>query len=125
MARRRNSDLLYVGIKHTVLALDRATGAELWRTKLEKIRFRTNDFVGLMLDGDDLFATCGGELFCLDASTGAERWRNPLQKLGTGVVSLLAPPSDRGTPVSSSPPMTVAETLRQSAQQRSAASGGV
>jgi len=122
MARRCAPDRIYVAIKHTVLALDRSTGAELWRTKLEKIRFRTNDFVGLVLEGDDLFASCGGELFCLDAHTGTPRWRNRLPKLGTGVMSIVAQPAAGEAPTTSPSP-TVAEVLRQSAQQRSAAAG--
>lgn len=124
MARRRSPELLYVGIKHTVLALDRATGAEVWRTKLEKIRLRVNDFVGLSLDGDDLFATCGGELFCLDAKTGAVKWHNPLRKLGVGVVSVLPASSATPTPAISSPPPTVAQALLEAQQRRHAATGG-
>ena len=53
-----------------MLALDRATGAEVWRTKLPRVRLRMSDFVGLAQDGDAVFATHSGEVFCLDAATG-------------------------------------------------------
>ena len=44
MARRRGG-VLFVGIKGHVVALDRATGGELWRTKLEGVRMKIHDFV--------------------------------------------------------------------------------
>ena len=61
-----NRDTIYVGIRGTVLALDRATGSEAWRADL-----KGSDFVNLVLDGDRvLAATKGEEFFCLDAVTG-------------------------------------------------------
>jgi|SRR5690606_28337469 glucose dehydrogenase len=119
MARRRQQGLVYVGVKNTVLALDRATGVEVWRTKLPKVRFKMNDFVGLAQDGDALFATFSGEVFCLDAATGAVRWHNSLPKLGVGVVSVLpaASPADR-TP-EASPTPSVAQILAARRQSSS------
>ncbi len=122
MARRRAKAVLYVGIKHHVIAIDRATGAELWRVKLEGLRFKSHDFVGLHLAGEELYATCNGELFCLDAGTGTIRWHNQFKGLGTGVVSVLTElPSDGGQTRDPSPPTTVAEELQRRAQQRQAA----
>ncbi len=112
---------MYVGIKHHVIAIDRATGTELWRVKLQGMRMRAHDFVGLHLDGDDLFATCNGELFCLDPAAGAVRWHNQLTGLGTGVVSILTPPDAPDRSAEQSPSMTVAEELHRRAQQRQAA----
>jgi outer membrane protein assembly factor BamB len=74
---------LYIGIHGAVLALDGATGQELWRTLL-----KGSDFVNVVLDGGDLLAATHGELFCLDPSTGSIRWRNPLKGLGWGLVSI-------------------------------------
>ncbi len=76
------SSLVYIGIGGKVLALDRATGQELWRTALR------GDFVNVALQDGDLFASAAGELFCLDAATGHIRWQNPLKGLGRGLVSI-------------------------------------
>jgi glucose dehydrogenase len=118
MARRRQQELVYIGVKNSVLALDRATGVEVWRTKLPKVRFKVSDFVGLAQDGDALFATFSGEVFCLDAATGAVRWHNSLPKLGVGVVSVLPAASSTARVPEASPPPSVAQILaarRQSA----------
>jgi outer membrane protein assembly factor BamB len=79
----RNS--VFAAIAGQVVALDRATGAELWRTRL-----RLSGGVSLIGDG------------CLDPATGAILWRNPLRGLGVGPVALWAPiteaPRESGTP---------------------------
>ena len=78
-------DFLFVGIKGHAMALDRATGAERWKTKL-----RGGDFVHLVTDGQRLYATTQGEVFCVDGATGSVLWRNPLKGMGLGLASLLA-----------------------------------
>ena len=83
---RTLNQLVFIGIKGTALALDRATGRELWRTDL-----KGSDFVNMVLDGGDLFATTHGEIFCLDPVTGRIRWNNPLKGLGWGLVTIAAP----------------------------------
>ena len=45
------SSLIYIGIAGTVVALDRATGAEVWRSDL-----KGNDFVNVALQDGDLYA---------------------------------------------------------------------
>ncbi|HEX3356889.1 MAG TPA: PQQ-binding-like beta-propeller repeat protein, partial [Tepidisphaeraceae bacterium] len=75
--------LLYLGIKGTVIALDRRTGAEQWRTPLKGM-----EFVNLSLDDDSLFATARGEVFCLDPRTGRILWNNPLKGLGWGLITI-------------------------------------
>jgi outer membrane protein assembly factor BamB len=80
------SNLLYLGVRGTVLALDRATGQEVWRTRLKGA-----DFVNVALVDGDLYAAARGELFCLDCTTGELRWQNPLKGLGLGLVSIAAP----------------------------------
>jgi outer membrane protein assembly factor BamB len=77
------SNLLYIGINGTAIALDRATGQEAWRTPL-----KGSDFVNVALVDGDLYATTRGELFCLDAATGSIRWKNPLTGLGLGLISI-------------------------------------
>ncbi len=84
---------LFIGIKGTVLAIDRATGQEIWRANL-----KGGDFVNLVLEENGLYAATHGELFCLDAATGNIRWHNPLKGLGWGLVTI-APAENQQTVV--------------------------
>jgi outer membrane protein assembly factor BamB len=77
------SSLLFIGVKGTVLALDRATGKQVWSTKL-----KGSDFVNVARDDGDLYATNKGEIFCLDPATGQIRWSNPLKGYGWGLISI-------------------------------------
>ena len=79
---------IYLGIKGAVIALNRATGEELWRTTL-----KGGDFVNVILDGNQLYATTRGEIFCLDTKTGEPRWHNELKGLGLGLglISIATP----------------------------------
>jgi outer membrane protein assembly factor BamB len=77
--------LLLSGIKGHVIALDKATGSERWRTRLKGAQF-----VHLVTDGNVVFASTSGEVFALDAATGTILWNNPLKTMGLGLVSLLA-----------------------------------
>lgn len=76
-------DMILVGIGGYAVALDRATGSEVWRTKL-----RGSDFVNVALDGRDVFASTRGRLYCLDAATGTIKWENELKGLGLGLVGI-------------------------------------
>ena len=87
MARARLS-LLYVGIKTHVIAFDRKSGAEVWRSPLP-IKYKSSaSLVNVVRDAEGLFATCAGEVFALDPRTGAVLWREPLKGLGTGLVTM-------------------------------------
>ena len=77
------SEALIIGIGSYILAIDPATGSELWRTKL-----KSTPFVTILPVGGRIFAGAGGELFCLDKATGQILWNNKLPRLGTGFVSL-------------------------------------
>ena len=77
--------IIHIGIKGTVLALDRASGAIVWESRL-----KGGDFVNLVLDGNDLIATTKGEVFCLDRATGQLRWNNPLRGFGWGLATIAA-----------------------------------
>ncbi len=77
------NDRIFVGIKGTVVALDRTTGTELWRSKLSG-----SDFVNIVIDGSELVAATEGEVYCLDPTTGAIRWHNTLSGLGYGFVAI-------------------------------------
>src|SRR5258706_3403546 len=99
--------ITFIGIKGSVVALDRASGAIVWQTTLKGA-----DFVNLVLDGDTLLATTRGEAFCLDAATGQVRWNNPLKGMGWGIASV-ATPEGNATAVA-------AETARRARQSAAA-----
>jgi len=75
--------VVFIGIKGTVLALDRATGQEVWRTPL-----KGGDFVNVALDEGELYAATKGELFRLDPATGAVLWQNGLRGLGRDLLTI-------------------------------------
>ena len=80
------ASFIVIGISGCAVALDRATGQEIWRTKL-----KGGDFVNVAFVGEDLFATAHGELYCLDPATGRIRWNNPLKGLGYNLITIAAP----------------------------------
>jgi len=75
--------LIFVGIKHSVVALDDRTGTEVWRTEL-----RSGDYVTVLWDGEALIAGNSGEIWRLDPRNGHAMWRNELKGLGRGLVSM-------------------------------------
>jgi outer membrane protein assembly factor BamB len=79
----KTSELIFIGIKGSVVALDRATGKQVWATHL-----KGSDFVNVILDQDQVVATCYGEVFCLDPYTGDSLWHNPLKGFGTGLATM-------------------------------------
>jgi outer membrane protein assembly factor BamB len=81
-------DLIYLGVRGYVIALERHTGQEVWRTTLKGY-----DFVNLVIDGNDLLATARGEIFCLDRATGQVKWNNPLRGMGYGIICIASPNS--------------------------------
>ena len=77
------SKIIYLGIKGTVIALDSSSGAQIWATSLVG-----SEFVNVVLDGDNLYATTHGEIFCLDPIDGKNRWHNKLKGFGYGLCSV-------------------------------------
>lgn len=77
------SKFIYLGVKGSVMALNSANGQQLWTTSLKGM-----DFVNVVLDGNNLYATTRGEIFCLDPQTGIIRWHNPLKGYGWGLISI-------------------------------------
>ncbi|MEO7299312.1 MAG: PQQ-binding-like beta-propeller repeat protein [Verrucomicrobiota bacterium] len=106
-----SSKVIYLGIKGSVVALDSASGAQLWTGHLAG-----SDFVNVVLDGDNLYATTHGKIFCLDPTNGAGRWSNPLKGMGYGLCSIA---SESVTPTSLL--NIVAEVNRQRAAATQAA----
>jgi outer membrane protein assembly factor BamB len=87
------SDFVFIGVKGTVLALNRYTGEEVWNVSL-----KGSEFVNLVLDGENLYATVKGEIFCLNPITGDIRWNNPLRGMGYGLVSIASETINQALP---------------------------
>lgn len=102
---------IYLGIKGSVIALNSADGREEWAQKL-----KGSDFVNVVLDGNDLFATTHGEVFCLAPRTGKLRWHNPLKGYGWGLVSIA------GAGIPDNPLLLMAEKRRQDEDSATATS---
>ena len=79
----RIAHLVFIGIKGSVVALNRATGQQVWATHL-----KGSDFVNVVLQDGALLASCRGEIFCLDPLTGVGMWHNPLKGFGTGLATI-------------------------------------
>jgi outer membrane protein assembly factor BamB len=77
------SELVFVGIGKWVVALNRATGEQVWKSTL-----KSDYFINVVLDGGKLFATSAGEISCLDPFTGEVLWHNPLKGFGTGLATI-------------------------------------
>jgi outer membrane protein assembly factor BamB len=79
----KTSDLVFIGIKGSVVALDRANGQQVWATHL-----KGSDFVNVVVQDGTVLASCYGEIFCLDPFTGNARWHNPLKGFGLGLATI-------------------------------------
>ncbi len=80
----RLGNRLFIGVGGHAVALDPASGEEIWRTKL-----KTSSVATVAIVGGALYGAANGELFRLDPATGAILWKNRLKGLGMG---------DRGVP---------------------------
>ena len=74
--------IMVIGIGGHAVGIDRATGSELWRTKL-----KGSDYVTVHEDGSNVFAGSNGVLFCLETATGRILWENQLKSLGRGLIA--------------------------------------
>jgi len=92
-------DLLFVGLNAGVVALDKRTGGEVWRTLLRTGMTSGHRFVTLLLEDGVLFAHTIGEAFALDASSGRILWKNELRGMGYGL-AILAVEGMYASPVS-------------------------
>ena len=88
----KTSDLLFIGIRGSVVALNRETGEQVWTTHL-----KGSDFVNVVVERGQVIATCYGEVFCLDPLTGQGRWHNRLKGFGTGLATIATEDSVRDT----------------------------
>ncbi len=108
------SDLIFIGIKGAVIALDRGTGTEVWNTPL-----RGSDFVNVVLSDGDLYAATRGEVYSLDTATGHIRWRNPLKGRGWGMITI----AGEGGGFNQVPPAAKRKRDQEAAASRAAAGG--
>ena len=79
----KTAQLVFIGIKGSVVALNRATGQQEWATHL-----KGSDFVNVVVQDGAVLASCYGEIFCLDPLTGASMWHNPLKGFGRGLATI-------------------------------------
>lgn len=70
---------LFIGINGHVVAIDKVTGEQCWRTKLKSASITV-----VSSDGDRVFAAASGFLYCLNGADGAQLWCNQLKGLGYG-----------------------------------------
>lgn len=81
---RAASDLLLLATNGRVIALDRASGLEVWRCKLTGM----GGLVTLVAAGNRLFAGGSGRVHALDRASGEIQWTNGLPRLGYHFVTL-------------------------------------
>ena len=79
----KTSELVFIGIKGSAIALNRRTGEQIWATHL-----KSSDFVNVVLENDKIIAATNGEIYCLDALTGDGLWHNKLKGFGTGLATI-------------------------------------
>ena len=77
------SDLVFVGIRGSVVAFEKKSGRRVWEKKL-----KGSAFVTLMVEGSQVLAGTQGEFFCLDAYTGQMVWHDGLKGYGYGLLSI-------------------------------------
>ena len=77
------AQLVFIGIKGSVVALNRATGQQVWATRL-----KGSCFVNVVLQDGAVLASCCGEIFCHDPLTGIRMWHNPLKCFGMGLATI-------------------------------------
>lgn len=89
-----SQNVVYLGVKAHVVAIDKNTGATLWQTKLKGGFAGGERFVTILAEENRVFAHTCGELFCLDAVSGRMLWNNRLEGLSYDIASLA---TDRAT----------------------------
>jgi outer membrane protein assembly factor BamB len=79
----RIDQLIFVGLRGYVIALDRDTGDIVWdNSELD------SGPISLLLDGDRLIVSTNGYIYCLNPLTGRVVWNNPLRGYGIGIAHL-------------------------------------
>jgi outer membrane protein assembly factor BamB len=110
----KTSDLVFTGIKGSVVALNRGTGEQVLVTHLKGA-----GFVNVVLEHEAVLASCYGEVFCLDPLTGEGLWHNPLKGFGMGLATIA---TDRTLESSIAP--VLAKTRRRDEEAAAASTAG-
>ena len=110
------SDLLFIGIAGSVVALNKANGRQAWATRLKGY-----GFVNVAVQDDRVLATVYGEAFCLEPMTGRILWHNPLKGFGRGLAGIAA----AGSPCSGNPAGIVEQQIRDEQTSAAAATAAV
>ena len=87
-----SSDLVFLGLRGSVVALDKNSGVRIWEVKLKGC-----SFVTLLVEGNRILAGAQGEIFCLDATTGKTLWHDALKGYGLGLMSIATHNQNSGT----------------------------
>ena len=106
--------LIYIGIRGSVLALQRDHGAIVWEAKLPG-----SSFVNLAWDDERVYALSNGEVFCLDAGDGRVLWKNPLKGFGYGLGAILVPGQSQNNPAGIMAQLAAEEAARSQASAQS------
>jgi outer membrane protein assembly factor BamB len=77
------AEMIFVGIKGSVIGIERSTGATKWTTNLVG-----SDFVNVTTMDGDLFASSRGRLYRLDPASGDITWCNELPGMGWGLMTI-------------------------------------
>ncbi|EDM25975.1 hypothetical protein LNTAR_19297 [Lentisphaera araneosa HTCC2155] len=77
------NNVLFLGIKGSVVALNKKTGKQIWKTHL-----KSSQYVTITQDKEQVYAHTNGELFCLQKKSGKLLWKNGLSGLGYGYASI-------------------------------------
>ena len=109
------NDVLYVGMKGNVVALDKRTGQEVWRTKLGGY-----DLVNILVEEELIFAYAKGHVYCLSFK-GQVLWDNGMPGLGYSM-ALLASYQSSGQDAAV---MKHVKAQQAAASSSSSATGGV
>jgi len=78
-------ELLFIGTHGFVIAVNRFTGREAWRTSLPDTGW---SIVSMLVQEGVLYAASKGHVFALDPATGSIFWHNKLPGLGSDHVGL-------------------------------------
>src|SRR6266478_1169377 len=79
----KTSELVFIGIKGSVVALNRANGEQVWATRL-----KGTDFVNVVVEDESVLATTNGEIYSLNPVMGDVLWHNQLKGYGTGLATI-------------------------------------
>lgn len=103
---------IYLGMKGSVMAIERSSGQTTWETKLNG-----SGMVNVVWDEGLLFAHTRGELYCVAPHDGKILWKNELPGKGYGMGTFASPSLKSGDQ------QAMLMQLIQQQQQAAAASG--